>query len=391
METRSPWTLSTRARRWFDRLLVLGLLGFCLLTEVSGRLSEAVHLTPLACMALMGAQVVPLWWRRSHATAVTLTVVAFHALQVIVIKDPLVSQLAFPIAIYSGTRWGPAWLRYGAVPISLLSAFVAGWRWSYWSDDLRDALPTAITCAMIALAAWALGIAGGQRDRFLDALVERAENLERMAERDVALAAQDERARIAREMHDVVAHGLSVIVVQADGARYAAAKDPQVAVDTLETVAATGRESLQEMRRLLGLLRTGESGVRPQPTLADIQHLVAEAVASGTSVDTDLPDPLPATGDGVGLAAYRFVQEALTNVRKHAGPGAAVDLRMVVEGATLVVTVEDDGRGAASSGPGQVSGLGLVGMRERVGVHGGEVTAGPRLGGGWSVGARIPL
>jgi signal transduction histidine kinase len=204
----------------------------------------------------------------------------------------------------------------------------------------------------------------------------------------VELAARDERSRIAREMHDVVAHGLSVIVVQADGARYAAAKDPEVAVGTLETISATGREALTEMRRLLGLLRKGDTGVAPQPGLDDVRHLVDEARASGMRVAADLPEPAPDVPDGVGLAAYRIVQEALTNARKHAGPDAAVEVRVAVD-RDVAIDVRDDGRGAAARGDGR--GLGLVGMRERAAVHGGTLEAGPAPGGGFAVSARLPL
>jgi signal transduction histidine kinase len=189
-------------------------------------------------------------------------------------------------------------------------------------------------------------------------------------------------------MHDVVAHGLSVMVVQADGARYAAAKDPDVAVGTLETISTTGREALTEMRRLLGLLRDGDTGVAPQPGLDDVRHLVAEARAAGTRVDADLPTTSPEVPDGVGLAAYRIVQESLTNVRKHAGPGATVALRVSVDRA-VEVEVRDDGRGAAAGSDGR--GLGLTGMRERAAVHGGTLEAGPAPGGGFAVSARLPL
>jgi signal transduction histidine kinase len=179
-----------------------------------------------------------------------------------------------------------------------------------------------------------------------------------------------------------------VIVVQADGARYAAAKDPDVAVGTLETISAAGREALTEMRRLLGLLREGDTGVVPQPGLDDVRHLVDEARAAGTRVTADLPEPAPAVPDGVGLAAYRIVQEALTNVRKHAGPDARVAVRVAVDRA-VTVEVRDDGRGAAAHADGR--GLGLVGMRERAAVHGGTLEAGPAPGGGFAVSARLPL
>ncbi|WP_300682025.1 histidine kinase [Nocardioides sp.] len=408
MEARRPWTLNARGRAWFDATLVLVLLLISALIEIS---QGTVHgRSAVLVPALIVAEIVPLWWRRSHPVAMLAVVVAAHLVQAVTIRDPLPSQIVVPIALYSAARWGPGWLRLAVVPLTLAAAVVAGWRWNYdLHPSLRQVLTPASVCAAIGLAGWALGVAGSQRDRYLAALLDRAEYLERAAVREVALATQDERARIAREMHDVVAHGLSVIVVQADGARYAGERDPSVALCTLETIAATGRDSLQEMRRLLGLLRTGDSGVTPQPTLADVGHLIAEAVAAGTPVEARLPDPMPSVGDGIGLAAYRFVQEALTNVRKHAGPQAAVEIDLRVEddvmGRVLMLRVLDDGRGAAGGssagsspaggdgtpGAGSGTGLGLVGMRERIGLHGGDVDAGPRPGGGWRVRARIPL
>ncbi len=383
VEPSLPWTLGERGRRWFDRLLVLGLVGLSLFYVLAGEPGAAF---------LSVAQVAPLWWRRSHAAAVFAAVALASALQVVVLDTPIIGQLAFPVAAYSGARWGGRATRFIVLLVTLCASLVAAWDWTRgWAqpDDVaRSMIAPALSAAGIAVSAWALGVAGSQRDRYVRGLVDAAEQARRMAERDVALAAQDERARIAREMHDVVAHGLSVIVVQADGARYAAAKDPQVAVDTLATVADTGRASLAEMRRLLGLLRTGESGVRPQPTLSDVPHLVREAAASGTEVEFEAPDPLPAVADGVGLAAYRVVQEALTNVRKHAGDGVRVSVRITVSDA-LHVSVRDDGRGGARD-PSD-AGLGLVGMRERVGVRDGTLHAGPAEGGGWRVDARIPL
>ncbi len=378
--------MSPRASAWFDRALA-ALLTLLVLASAAGADSFA-----LVAVVLCG-QTVPLLWRRSRPGAVLLAVGVAMFAQAVLLSDFVVAptQVAAPIVAYSAARWGSTAVRYGAVAMTLFGSGVAGVVWTLPHPDLRTVVFIAALCAATTLAAWAIGLAGSQRDRYLAGLKDRADQLQRVADRDVALAAQDERARIAREMHDVVAHGLSVIVVQADGARYAAAKNPDVAVSTLETIASTGRESLQEMRRLLGVLRTGDSGVRPQPTLADVPHLVSEAAAAGTEVTAEIPDVLPHVPDGVGLAAYRCVQEALTNVRKHAGPEAKVHVRLAVQGGALCVDVTDDGRGA-SARPAQPSGgLGLMGMRERVGVHGGEVVSGPRVGGGWHVGARIPL
>lgn len=389
VETPRPWTLSDRANRWFDRLLVLALFGLMVLLGWGAIGSVETLLCTL--------QVVPLWWRRRHPTAVLTAVVLASALQVFLISDPLPSQVVFPIAVYSATRWGGRWMPTVSLTVTVLAAAVASWSWTHeYARHWTDYVGFFVTAAALAVSAWALGLANRQRDQHLVGLVERARQAERMAERDIALAAQDERSRIAREMHDVVAHGLSVMVVQADGARYAAPKDPQVAVEALETIAATGRQSLQEMRRLLGLLRVGDSGVAPQPRLADVPRLVGEAAAAGMQVEADFGEGeggdssrLADVGEGVGLAVYRVVQEALTNVRKHAGPDARVKVRVVRTPHHVEFSVTDDGRGAAASPDG--AGLGLLGMEERVSVHGGELESGPATGGGWQVQGRIPL
>ncbi|WP_107773194.1 sensor histidine kinase [Nocardioides sediminis] len=379
-----PWRLGARGRWWFDVLLTGGLL-------VLGGLGHAAAGRPLAALLTI-AEVAPLYWRRRHASSVFVAVALASAAQAVLLQEPVIGQVAFPVAVYSVARWRPRWQGVSALLVGYAGAIVASWGWltgyTAYGVTLGGLAPYLVTISAIVTAAWALGFAAQQRERYVAGLVERAEQAERMAEREVELAARDERARIAREMHDVVAHGLSVIVVQADGARYAAAKDPDVAVGTLATIATTGRESLTEMRRLLGLLRDGDTGVAPQPGLGDVRHLVDEARAAGTRVEADLPDPVPEVPDGIGLAAYRIVQEALTNVRKHAGPGATVGLRVAV-GPDVRVEVSDDGRGAAAATDGR--GLGLVGMRERATVHGGTLEAGPAPGGGFAVSARLPL
>ena len=380
-----PWQLGARGRQWFDLALVGGLIIVGGLGHlVAGQLVAAV----LTCV-----QVLPLVWRRHHPVPVFAVVASASALQAVLIDTPIVGQLAFPVAVYSVARWAPRWHGVGALMIGCAGAGVASVRWltGFGADNLTTGavIPYLVTIGAIVTTAWALGFAGQQRERYVAALVERAEVAERMAEREVQLAAQDERARIAREMHDVVAHGLSVIVVQADGARYAAEKDPEVAVTTLGTIGDTGRESLTEMRRLLGLLRSGDSGVRPQPGLGDLAHLVADTRATGARVEVDLPAAGTTVPDGVGLAAYRIVQEALTNVRKHAGPDATVRLRVRAEPDAVEIEVHDDGRGAAAASDGR--GLGLIGMRERAQARGGTLSAGPAPGGGFTVSARIPL
>ena len=383
-----PWRLGERGQRWFDVVLALGLL------------------LPVASFPLLGlgwqstvlavAQLVPLLWRRRHPQLVFAAVAVASAAQALAIDNPLWSQVAFPVATYSVARYAPAVRGLLALAVGLCGAGVAA---VDWLRGLEAELTVGtvgsyfLTVAMIVVAAWALGTLGRVRRAYVDAVIERSQRIEREAAQQVALAASDERARIAREMHDVVAHGLSVIVVQADGARYAAGSDPRVATETLAAISATGREALTEMRRMLGLLRAEPDGprpeLRPQPGLADLAALVAEAQAAGARVDAALPAAGPGVPDGVALTAYRVVQEALTNVRKHAGPDVSVRVRVESDGHALEVLVEDDGRGAATPSDGR--GLGLVGMRERVAVHGGTVEAAPRPGGGFRVAARLPL
>jgi signal transduction histidine kinase len=375
----TSWRLGPRGQRWFDAALAT-----CLLLPALG--------TPLVDAGWVGlavslVQLVPLYWRRHHAVAVFAVVAAGSAAQAVLLDTPLWSQVAFPVAVYSVARYASTAAGIAAAGFGLCGAVVAALRWvvGYGGSIEPDPVVAyAVTIATIVVSAWALGALARTRRAYVDALVERGERIQREAAQQVALAASDERARIAREMHDVVAHGLSTIVVQADGARYAAQQDPAVATRTLEQISATGRESLTEMRRMLGLLRTGDTGeLRPQPGLADLAGLVV-----GDAVTATLPDPATPVADNVALTAYRVVQEALTNVRRHAGPEARTTVEVAVTDAVTVL-VEDDGRGAAAGGDGR--GLGLAGMRERVAVHGGTVEAGPREGGGWRVAARIPL
>ena len=379
-----PRRLGPRGRWRFDAALTLGLL-------VPGFVGHLMTGQPLAAL-LTAAQVGPLWWRRAHPSAVFSVVALASAAQAPIYDLPIFGQLAFPIAVYSVARWSPRPHGVAALLVGYIGSAVAAWSWiggfGAPTITLSAVTPYVVSIGAIVTAAWALGFAAQQRERYVASLVARAEQAERIAEREVELAARDERSRIAREMHDVVAHGLSVIVVQADGARYAAAKDPDVAVGTLATISTTGRESLTEMRRLLGLLRNGDTGVAPQPGLDDVRHLVDEARAAGMQVEADLPEAAPDVPDGVGLAAYRIAQESLTNVRKHAGPRATVALRVTV-GRAVEVEVRDDGRGAAAPSDGR--GLGVTGMRERAAVHGGTLEAGPAPGGGFAVSARLPL
>jgi signal transduction histidine kinase len=205
-------------------------------------------------------------------------------------------------------------------------------------------------------------------------------------------AVVEERARIARELHDAVGHTVNVLVVHAGAGRVAAVQDPQRAAQALGEIESIGRAALTDIDRLLGLLREDGDAVR-QPTqgLGDVAALVERIRTTGVDVELTAPTTLPRIPVATGAAAYRIVQEALTNVIKHAGPAK---VRVVVEvDGDVRVSVEDDGRGAAVGRPpgSDRVGRGLIGMRERATMLGGELTVGPRPGGGYRVAARLPL
>ena len=236
----------------------------------------------------------------------------------------------------------------------------------------------------LALAAFVVE----RRTRRAAALEERAARLEREREERERAAVGEERRRIARDLHDVVAHGVGVMTVQAGAARLLLDDDPARAREPLLAFEQAGRQALGELRRLLGILRRDERGpaLRPQPGLVDVEELVAQAGRAGLPVELVIdgpPVPVPA---GVDLAAYRIVQEALTNTRKHAGPArASVAVRYGPD--ALEVEISDDGRPGANGGGGH----GLIGMRERVALYGGQLDAGPRPEGGFTIRAHLPI
>jgi signal transduction histidine kinase len=239
--------------------------------------------------------------------------------------------------------------------------------------------------------AWLVGYVYRANTARTTELRERAERLERERETEARAAVAEERARIAREMHDVVAHSLSVMVVQAEAAEAMLDVDPERARRPLSSVQDTGRSALGELRRMLGVLRErDEAGapLAPQPGLDRLGELVDSVRAVGLLVSVRIdgePRPLPS---GVDLSAYRIVQEGLTNVLKHAGPARA-DVLVRYGDRELELRVSDDGRGHDPSSNG--GGHGLVGMRERVALYGGELEAGPRPGGGYRLRVRLPL
>ncbi|HEX4212433.1 MAG TPA: sensor histidine kinase [Candidatus Dormibacteraeota bacterium] len=247
---------------------------------------------------------------------------------------------------------------------------------------------------VLVVTTWALADSVRSRRSLAAALEELARSVDRERAEEARRAATEERARIARELHDVVAHSVSVMTIQAGGARRLVLQDPAEGRSALVSIEQTGRQALAELRRLLTVLRApageGEPADRaPQPGLDRLDELLASFRTAGMEVDArvdDIPRPLPA---GVDLSAYRILQEALTNCLKHA-PGTHVDVSLTRDNASLLVGVENDG-GAIASPELVGAGHGLIGMRQRVDLFGGELAVGPRSGGGWRVRARLPL
>jgi signal transduction histidine kinase len=240
--------------------------------------------------------------------------------------------------------------------------------------------------------AWLIGDNLRVRRAYTRELESRAAALEIEREEKAIQAVTEERARIARELHDVVAHYVSVMVVQAAGARRIADKDPVAARGALEAVEAAGRTALAEMRRMLEVLRADDQGMGPQPGLGEIDRLIQNVRDAGLPVDYSVQGEACCLPAGMDLAAYRIVQEALTNTVKHGGKATArVMVRYTEE--TLEIEVIDDGRGAAAPllTVAEGGGHGLIGMRERVGLFGGELQTGPVLTGGYRVHARLPI
>jgi signal transduction histidine kinase len=209
---------------------------------------------------------------------------------------------------------------------------------------------------------------------------------QRAAEEMAARAVVDERARIARDLHDVVSHSLGVMVVQTQAAESVMATDPEKARTALESASEVGRQALDEMHRLVGVMRQGDNGVEAQPGLGQLDVLVDQARKAGITVALDVRLGTDPVGPGVDLAAYRIVQEALSNVAKHA-PGSHAEVEVHLKAAGLEIEITDDGRSAAIRRGG---GYGLAGMRERATVYGGHVEAGPRPEGGFRVRAWLP-
>ena len=350
----------------------------------AGTVTQLVMEGPQPRQAFISAlgTTLPLVWRRRLPLVVYLTQIGFAIFGA---RQPVtISLLAtfvglYSVAVYSRLRWAP-------VVIPVVGAAILG----ILVPESSPSVPSWALELVGGLAIWLAGNAMRQRQAQADALAERARTLERERELATQLALADERRRIARELHDVVAHSVSVMVVQAGAARTVAPRDPERAADALLEVENSGREALRELRGLLGLLTDAaiEPTLAPQPGLAQLERLVERVGQAGLPVVVRVAGTPRRLPPGLDLTAYRIVQEGLTNALKYAR-GAPTEVVVEFDDDEVRVSVLDEGGTHASAGEG--ASRGLVGMQERVAVYGGHLQAGTRPEGGFAVRARLPL
>ncbi|MFD6178289.1 MULTISPECIES: sensor histidine kinase [unclassified Isoptericola] len=427
-----------RMGRWFEAhrfgvdLTTTVLLAALVLSSATDLYSAEPYLSRNASIAWSFALLAPLPWRRTRPVPSAVAVYAV-ALAHILAGYPMImpGDLLILVALWSVTVYGPTWSHVTAICSTAVGSLLVlpvavAMLGGTGTSGLAEMVPVGIFCFVTALAVWAFALVRRSRRVTMDALRDRAHRLEVERDQQARISAAAERARIAREMHDIVAHSLSIVVAQADGGRYAAASDPEAAVRALGTISDTGRTALTDMRRLLGVLRSQDdeeapsddaTGPRtpppgtasapppapatgparddrgsrpaPQPGVEEIEDLVAQARDGGLRVShVRVGEPRPLTA-GMGLTLYRVCQESLTNVRKHAGPDPAVTVAVRWTPSTVELEVLDDGRGAAATG--DDPGFGLRGMRERTNLYGGTLETGPRRGGGFRVHLELPL
>ncbi|HEY9328195.1 MAG TPA: histidine kinase [Streptomyces sp.] len=332
----------------------------------------------------------PLLWRRSHPLAVLLFMAPFSLVNIwtgAVIQAAFLQEIVvFNIALRQPLR---TLARSGAI---VLAPLVIGS--GHFPDDWdRVFVPHLYAFAFAAL----VGIVVRTRKEYTEALVDRANRLELERDQQAQLAAAAERTRIAREMHDIIGHNLSVITGLADGGAYAAAKSPERAAQALDAIGTTSRQALSELRRLLGVLRDhpDRADRTPQPTLDDIDALLEGVRNAGLPVHLNhrgTPPPIPLTA-GRQLTVYRVVQEALTNTLKHAttDESLAAEVTLTYRPTELEVLVTDNGTPLPTAVPSAGTGQGITGMRERASLYDGTLEAGRPAATGWQVRLRLPL
>ncbi|GAA4477270.1 sensor histidine kinase [Enteractinococcus fodinae] len=411
-----------RLTRWWrthprlaDGLIILPLLGLILLSSSGSMVSAAYPVTvyhwppwalSLVLVSIIVLHMAPWIFRRTNPVGSAAVVVVGSLIQLVFGPDLVPSMFMVLLTVQNLAHRAPRWASIGgfvtalvgavlyAAEISFLPHFTGPG--SYSPGEILSPMGwlagavTSIPVIALVVLAWAIGNIQRTRRIRMETLQTRAAQLAVEARQERELAAADERNRIARELHDIVAHSLQVIISQADGGRYAAKATPEVAARTLETISGTGRDALGQMRRLLGVLRdTDAAETTPQPTLADVPELIDTMRLAGLEVAYTEAAGRPARSlaDGAELVLYRIVQEALTNVARHAGTAARATVVLAWQDSGVSVTIEDDGTGDTET---DHAGQGLVGMRERTALYDGTFTAGPKPDRGFRVHAQLP-
>ncbi|HYN31324.1 MAG TPA: histidine kinase [Ilumatobacteraceae bacterium] len=373
--------------RGADALLTLAVVVIAVTAHLFGDSSVADPNEPdptwwTVVIVLFGT--VPLYWRRTQTLVAGLVVVGAEVAGLFIGLGGA-AFVGATVAVYSigaHTQGVRRTRVMTAITVMVVALFIAG------SIDGLSLLDEFVSTGVILITAFVLGDNLRRRRQHVADLAERAERAEReqglLAERRVAA----ERTRIARDLHDVVAHSVSVMVIQAAAARRNLEAAPESAAEALEAIEATGRQTMTELRAILGVLRADsvDPALTPQPSLAGL-----DALTTGDELPVELTveGDLRTVPESVSVTSYRLVQEALTNVRRHAGTANSVTVGVVVGQRDVTIEVADNGRGAGVAA--SPDGFGIIGMRERVAAVGGTVEAGPRPGGGWRVRAVLPL
>jgi signal transduction histidine kinase len=375
-----PWVLDVAVMAGV-LLLGLGDLGSDHPDGPFGEAAAGTDLPTVLVVLLVVGLVLPLWWRR-RAPTVAFAVVAAVVLVTWSLGVWLDAGASMLVALYSLARYGPLRALGWAVAASVVEVTAA----AFFLLPVSRPVPGVFLLLGTTAAAVAIGRAVRTHTAYLAAVEDRAARLEVERDQRVRLTAAAERARVAREMHDIIGHNLAVMVGLADGGAVLAASRGEQAAEPLRAIGETGRQALAELRRLLGVLRDEprDAELNPQPVLADIDTLLRRVRTAGLNVTYQTTGDLNSVGRGAQLTVYRIVQEALTNTLKHAGAAAAAEVSVAVDGDDVRVRVTDTGSERRQSEPDELR-HGLVGIRERAGLYDGEVSIGPRPGGGWLV------
>ncbi|QNP75650.1 two-component sensor histidine kinase [Streptomyces roseirectus] len=378
------WRTADLAHPWVRRCAVPAL---CALLGVPSIVNPANDAPWWIHVLLMTAFCVPLLWRESRPATVFAFTTGVSALsQALVVFNG--ADAARAVALYSVGRHGTPRQLVVAVSVTMLQ--LLAWAAVFWTSGQLEYVSRPEVAALLAMAAMAAFAGLGLAGRLVNTVIAA---LQKERDQQAQLAAAAERARVAREMHDILGHTLAVIVGLADGAAALAATRPERGAETLRIIGESGRDALGELRRLLAVVDVdgaprGEAPLAPQPGARDLDALLDRVRAAGPSARLRTEGQLDALSPGLQLAVYRIVQEALTNTLKHAAPDTDVSVTVTAGADAVLVAVEDTGPSLAGASRGR-AGQGLVGMRERAALYQGEVTAGPNSRGGWAVRARL--